>query len=238
MQFTVEQIDSLLYTNFLIVGPYKTGKTESLATLHKLRTRKWVQGTKLHVHDFDEGIQPLIRVARREGWLNEVVPFRYPRVGGEKIKDGTGIYRTKEPFLDFLTYVNRLYDHVDSSGLKWKEDFVNEAPYAIVVDSLTAIQDDIMGFTLTLRNKELGDERVDGRAEFGLQMGKIVETVRSLRALPCFTVWLAHEQTKMGTVKMPSTPKGGSPVQPRETGIIAKLPLVTGQLAERLGAEF
>src|SRR5271157_2248097 len=86
VKFTADQIDSLLYTNFLIVGMYKTGKTESCATLHKLRTRKWVKGSRLHVHDFDEGCQPIIRVAKREGWANELDIFRYARVGGERLK--------------------------------------------------------------------------------------------------------------------------------------------------------
>lgn len=236
MQFTIDTIDNLLYINILVVGPPKNGKTQSCATLHKLRKRPYVQGTKLYIFDFDEGCQPIIRVARREGWADELRVFRFPRVGGDKIKSDEKVNRTKEPFLDFLTQINRLYDNVENG--KWKDSFVNEAPYAIVIDSLTAIQDDILGFTLTLRNKELGGERVDGRQEYGMQMGKIVETVRSTRALPCFSIWLAHEQSKMGTVKMPSAPKGGDPIDPVMTGVISKLPLTTGQLANQIGGEF
>ncbi len=238
MQFTVEQIDNLLYTNFLIVGPPKTGKTQSCVTLRKLKSRPWVQGKKLYIYDWDEGCQPIIRVAKREGWVDELKVFRYPRVGGEKIYSEAGVLRTKEPFTDFLTDINRLYDHVAPGGAKWMDDFVNEAPYAIVVDSLTAIQQDILNFTLALRHKELGDDRVHGGAEYGFQMGKIVETIRSIRALPAFSVWLAHEQSKMGTVKMPVAPKGAPPIAPRETGVIAKLPVVTGTLADTIGGEF
>jgi hypothetical protein len=49
---------------------------------------------------------------------------------------------------------------------------------------------------------------------------------------------MAHEQTKMGTVKMPTAPPGTKAIQPRETGIISKLPVVTGTLAETIGGEF
>jgi len=248
VKFTADQIDQLLYTSFLIVGPYKTGKTQSCATLHKLKSRPWVQGKKLYIYDFDEGCQPIIREARKDNWVDELTIFRFPRVGGEKINpaqdmSGATVLRTKEPFMDFLMSINGLYDHVDSSGAKWKDDFVNEAPYAIVVDSLTAIQDDILGFTLSLRNKQLGVPgpkgfEPDGRQEYGMQMGKIVETVRAIRALPCFFVLLAHEQTRMGTVKMPTAPKGADPIAPMTTGVIAKLPVVTGQLANTIGGEF
>lgn len=243
MQFTVEQVDQLLYSSFLIIGPYKTGKTQSTATLHKLKTRPWVQGKKLYYYDFDEGCQPVIRVAKRENWADELKIFRYPRVGGEKIGENENVKRSSEPFKDFLTDINRLYDQLEPSGTRWKESFVADAPYAIVVDSLTAIQDDILSFTLGLRHKELGNAAVDGRQEYGMQMGKIVETIRSVRALPCFVVWLAHEQTKMGTVKMPSAPPGASQqtktdLAPRTTGLIYKLPVVTGQLANQIGGEF
>ena len=243
MEFTAAQIDNLLYTNFLIIGVYKTGKTRSCATLHKLKSRPWVQGKKLYIYDFDEGCQPIIRVARNEGWVDELKIFRFPRVGGEKLPTTdfaatAAAYRTKEPITDFLTAVNSLYDHVTPDGSRWKDDFVNEAPYAIVVDSATPFQDDILGFTLTLRHKNLGEEHVDGRAEYGLQMGKFVEIIRSMRALPCFSVVLAHEQNVMGKVKMPSAPKGGKPIDPVPTGVVSRLPVVTGILANSIGGEF
>ena len=47
----------------------------------------------------------------------------------------------------------------------------------------------------------------------------------------------------MGTVKMPSAPPGASQqtksdLAPRTTGVIYKLPVVTGQLANQIGGEF
>ena len=238
MQFTVDQILSLLYTNFLVVGPPKTGKTQSTTTLRKLKSRPWVQGKKLYYYDFDEGMQPVIRIAVRDKWADEIVPFRYAQVGGDRISRDAIPQRSPERFTDFLSDINRLYDHVTSDGKRWKDDFIDQAPYAIVVDSLTVIQFDILNFTLSLRHKELGDEKVHGGAEYGFQMGKIVETIRSIKKLPCFSVWLAHEQTKMGTVKMPTPPPRGNPINPVTTGIISKLPVVTGTLAETIGGEF
>ncbi len=238
MQFTVEQIDNLLYTNFLIVGSPKTGKTRSTTTLRKLMSRSWVQGKKLHYFDLDEGMQPVIKIAQREGWVSEIVPYRYSQYGGDRVSKEAIPARSPERFTDFLTDVNKLYDHVTPDGKKWQDDFVKDAPYAIVVDSLTVIQFDILNFTLSLRHKELGDAKVHGGAEYGFQMGKIVETIRSVRKLPCFSVWIAHEQTKMGTVKMPTAPPGTPAIPPRETGIISKLPVVTGTLAETIGGEF
>lgn len=228
MKAAIDDITSLLYTNFLIVGPPKTGKTQSCATLHKLRKRPWVKGTTLHVHDFDNGCQPIIRRATREGWANELRIFRYPRPLTEAKFKNTGtpddatVRRSKENYLDFITYVNNIYDNPGDLN----------APYAIVVDSLTVLSDHILGYVLALRGKDLGRPGVDGRQEYGLQMGKIVETIRSLRELPCFTIVLAHEQNEMETVG------GTDPKNPMPTGRVYTLPLVTGKLAFSLGEEF
>src|SRR5712671_5032541 len=150
MKYTPEALSNLKYTNFLIIGPTKNGKTFSCGTLHKLRGRSWVKGKKLHIHDFDDGCQPIIDMAERERWIDEVVPFRYS--AGGKISTDENVNTTKEPALEFLRNINSLYDHLTPQN-EWKEDFINDAPYAIVVDSLTSLQDSIQSFLLALSGK-------------------------------------------------------------------------------------
>jgi len=236
MKYTPEALSNLKYTNFLIIGPTKNGKTFSCGTLHKLRGRSWVKGKKLHIHDFDDGCQPIIDMAERERWIDEVVPFRYS--AGGKISTDENVNTTKEPALEFLRNINSLYDHLTPQN-EWKEDFINDAPYAIVVDSLTSLQDSIQSFLLALSGK-MKDNELSGEVGtmFRKQKEKVIEIVRSIRALPCYSVFCAHVQLSAETVKQPWTPKGVAPLAPKLTGQIRALPVVTGQLASTIGGEF
>jgi hypothetical protein len=238
MQFSTTELDKLKYTSFAIVGPPKTGKTRSLATLHKLRNRPWVQGTKLYVYDFDRGCQPLIRIAEQEGWAEEVRIVRFDRASGNRLSNQASKPTGTDRFLEFMNHVNHFYDMLEPDGTTWSPNYLDEAPYALVVDSATTFKDIVLEFTLGTRNKVLGGVGVDGRAEFGAQMEKLIECVRSMVSLPCFTVWLFHQQLSMGTVRMPAQPKGGRAIDPQITGVIAALPVITGQLAFTIGAEF
>lgn len=243
MKYTAETIKNLLYTNALIVGRYGTGKTRSCASLRKLRSRPYVKGNKLLIFDLDEGCQPIIRLAEKYNWLNELDIRRYAPVGGSRLAtapaaSSANAMRSSEMFIGLATDINYLLDRVDPTTNQWREEFLPDAPYAVLLDSLTKLADDALSFTLSLRGKELGGAGVDGRQEYGIQMGKIVETIRDLRSLPCFTVVTAHEQTKAETIKMPAPPKGGQPIDPKLTGRDWRLPVVTGQLANTIGGEF
>lgn len=236
MKYTPESLSNLLYTNFLIVGPYKTGKTMSLTTLHKLRSKPWVKGSKLYIYDFDEGCQPLLTEARKGGWLDEVVPFRYGLRA--KIDQGTGVATSKDPIIDFITDINSLYNHLTPSN-DWTDDFLSEAPYAMCFDSLTAFQDEVQNFILAANNK-IRDSEMSGDTGtmYRKVREKIVEVIRSVRSLPCFSVWCAHEQVVAETIKQPWTPKGSPQLAPRLTGEIKALPVVPGRLASTIGGEF
>ena len=240
MLYKAEDLDKLKFCSFQLVGPPKTGKTEALATLHKLKTRPWVKGKKFVIYDFDNGCQPLIRVAEREGWADELVIWRPAR--STKIGPGADREGSTTVFSDFMNHFNAFYDMIKPDTNDWYDDALVDAPYAMAVDSATSFADHVMAFTLGTRHKSdgksLGGANVDGRAEFGAQMGKIVEVVRSFSALPCFTVFNFHSQLQMGRVRLPSAPKGGKVVDPVTTGVIADLPVVTGQLAFTIGAEF
>ena len=82
--------------------------------------------------NFDEGVQPVIRVAKREGWADELKIHRYPRVGGEKIGANKKMsYRSAEPIYRFSDRtINRLYDELEPQvgQWKWKASFEKEAP--------------------------------------------------------------------------------------------------------------
>lgn len=235
MKYSLDQLDQTLSSNVLLVGRPGTGKTRSLYTLHKLKGRKWLKGSKLFIADFDRGCQPLYRQAKLEGWASDLDVRRYYNDSGSKIETlKASPARSKDMFLNFANDINTFFDMLGPDK-QWRPDKIAEAPYAIVIDSATRFADHVLSFTLALRNKELGQQGVDGRAEFGLQMGKIVETIRSLADLPCLTIITAHEQIKAEMVKTASKDQGGNP---HSTGKDWRLPVFTGQLANSIAGEF
>ena len=105
-------------------------------------------------------------------------------------------------------------------------------PLAIAVDSITTLQDNIFDYIMSSKGVDdltAKGQHVDGRQIYGLQMGKLVEVVRSIKVLPCWSIFNAHEK------KVTSKQMVGNDV-------IESLewlePRVTGQLSGDFAKEF
>jgi len=209
--------------NILNYGPPKTGKTTALYTLIKLGLRP------IWVHDFDRGVDPFIRFAKKYGLIedpkNDIKIFRYDPKGGDKI--GQGITRPagqgRDLYLDFCSNINGLYDHVDPNTGSWKEGLpYGTVPAVSVVDSASALQEIILDYVLAMLGHNLGDPKTDARNDFGRQMGKSVEIIKSMLSLPMISIWIAHESIERNEL----------------TGEIRNDPHFTGKLAPVIGREF
>ena len=216
MQWTGQQLTELLEgsRNGLNYGPPMAGKTYSLITLIEAGYYP------LHLHDFDGKCQSLLRVAKEKGLLDKIVVFRYSSPVGDRVKDSEYPGRHGGTFLDFLKVHNAYYDNIDIKTGQWKDPTI--APLAIAYDTLTTFSSIALEFVLASVGHDLGAKNTDARSDYGKQMAKILEAVRSSKALPCITVWNAHEKFDKDEL----------------LGKTRCEPLATGQLSSYLAREF
>lgn len=210
-------------------GPPKTGKTESLATLIKLGL------TPMWYFDFDGGdsIKPLLRKTKdlcmRDRLLNEqhstddIIRFSYFPKGGDRV--GQTQHRPKEQgrdiYLDFLKDFNSVFDLIGQDG-EYKKDPIVRPPRSLVIDSTTSLMEDILDFILCMAGHNLSDPKTDARDDFGKQMGKIQEIVKSAKSMPLIAVFICHEKL----------------VQNELTGEVRIDPMITGQLSAYFAKDF
>lgn len=230
-----DQLESLSYFSALIIGKYKTGKTESVWTYRQLRERLHMKAKKLYVFDFDMGAAPLVRRARLGGWLDDLKIYRYAQAGGARMNVDLPTPHSKDPILDWMKDINALYDQVDPNTGYWKDSFLPDAPAVILTDSLTSFGEVALDFTIACLGHEIGAPGHHGGSDYGKQMAKIVESVKSTRALPCVSIWTAHEAVEVESVGQPG---GLEQTKPIITGERFILPVVTGKLAGTIGALF
>lgn len=188
MKHTLEQINTRpTHRSCLLIGPPKTGKTQSLATMLARDRPIWY-------FNFDGGdaAEPLVRHARLQKWgPRDFVEFTYGNVGN-RLGLTEKRPRGRECFLDMAKDINALFDFVDPSTGEWKANSP-EVPGTIVIDSITSYQAVIMDFVLAMGNHNLGDKGFDGRNDYGMAMGKIEETVETIKSLPVNFVAICHE---------------------------------------------
>jgi hypothetical protein len=191
MIFTAEKLLdlSMQRATTLLIGPPISGKTTSLATLRKVCKRNG----SIYLFDFDHKCQPLIRAAAADGWLDRLIVHRYGADTGNRVVATEHRPQASTEFLTFLNDFNRFYDWIDPTTGDWKTTLGTMLPEVIIIDSLTSFQDAVLEFVLSRLGHNLGDPRTDSRADYGKAMGKILETIRSLKTLPCHTVVIAHE---------------------------------------------
>lgn len=218
------------FSSIAIIGPSKTGKTESIKTLHKFLVKHKLP-TKIAHFDFDEdGAEPLIRVAKREGWLADLLVYRY-NVKGVRVKNAVVPDRATGPFEDFMKDLNTFYDNLDMITNAWKP---GTEIGAMGLDSMTALQDRVIDFVWALRHKDIdgtGDRAVSFN-EWRMVQEKLVECVRSVKALPCYSYFCFHEDLRQEEIT------GPTPTSTVSTGKLFYVPMVTGQLAMKIAKEF
>jgi len=151
---TLSQHQSSDYTKLLLIGDSKSGKTGSLASL--------VKKYKLRILDFDNGLDALAQVIKRESPAAlENVEFRTLRDKLKATPVGTVVDGTATAFIDGIKMLDRWkYDTVDLGiPANWGKDCV------LVIDSLTFMSDAAFRFRepLVPRSK---DGKYDVRAVY------------------------------------------------------------------------
>jgi nitrogen fixation protein len=226
----VDQLAGPQFGSIAIVGAPKTGKTQSLATLHAFLVRHKLC-PRMAIFDLDEdGAEPLIRIANKEGWIGDLEVYRY-NVRGNRIANKELPDRTRIPTETFINEFSGLYDRIDSRTGNW---FEGKGLGAVIVDSMTALNERWFDFVLTIRHKEVGGE--DKQAitfnEWTMVKSKILETVRSGKALPCYSVYIFHE------ILMQEEVSGPKATDIKTTGNLLWVPKVTGDLTTTIQKEF
>lgn len=221
MKATLEQISArpTRHRSAMLVGPPKTGKTQSLSTLPKSALPMWYC-------NFDSGdaAEPLLRKAVERGWGGtDFVEHTYGNVGNRlgltQVRP-----RGREVWLEFAADINGLFEYVDPSTGFWKRNAPIVLPETIVIDSMSAYQNVVMDFVLAMNGHDLGAPKTDARQDYGQAMGKIEETIETILSLPVNLIATFHEIV----------------LQDELTSQITALPKLFGQgtLAPNIGRHF
>jgi AAA domain-containing protein len=225
-----DQLAGPQFGSIAIVGAPKTGKTQSLATLHAFLVRHKLC-PRMAIFDLDEdGAEPLIRIANKEGWINDLEVYRY-NVRGSRIANKELPDRVRAPTESFINEFSSLYDRIDSRTGGWSE---GKALGAVIIDSMTALNERWFDFVLAIRRKEVGGEGNQAITfnEWTMVKSKLLETVRSAKALPCYSVFIFHE------ILLQEEVSGPKPGDTKTTGNMLWVPKVTGDLTTTIQKEF
>lgn len=174
--------------SIMLIGPAMSGKTYSLWTLIK-----WLKENnlgKLHLHDLDLKCESLVVKLKKEGLLDYLVVHRVV-VPDTLTLAPAKVVRDKAKFNLFQVDFNKHYDSVDPKTGGWKAG--SAAPGAIFIDSLSSFQEIVKEFVMADAGHDIGASGTDARSDFWPIMSKILETIKSLKELPCISGWIMHE---------------------------------------------
>src|SRR5258708_20851376 len=148
----IEQLSAPAFSSTLIIGSSGTGKTASIATLHRyLRLHKLP--TTIVYFDFDQdGAEPVLRLARAgyesiedlkakrnhvDPWINDILLYRY-YTKNRRMADQVAPHRDRDLLLEFLKDFNTLDNRCESGQpIRWNPD---QPVRAIVYAPLTTVQ--------------------------------------------------------------------------------------------------
>lgn len=251
-QIPKDQLSGPQFSSFLIVGPSKTGKTLSIASLHRvLRLQKL--STKMAIFDFDEdGYIPIWRLATEgrerytdkpgtvQPWVDDLMIFNYHKAERKlKAKDAAPA-RSKAPGEGFAEDFNQLDNWLDPKTGLWLPD---KGVGAIIFDSLTALMRLYEDYIWLLRGKEIG---IDGPKainwqDWNLLGSKIRDAYQTAKQFPCYFVATAHEDIRQelihGSAKPAAAGQPAAGPQP-VTGAHWAVPLLTYSLALSAAGDF
>ena len=165
---------------------------------------------------------------------SDLTYHRYDTTGGaHHVAKKETRERTKVPMELFIDEYAALYDDLDARTGLWKP---GKERGAIVVDSMSVVNERWFDFVLTLRHKELGGTEVLHNLvtfnEWMMVKEKIIETVRSGKALPCFSVFCFHEVQSQDEIPGPKAS------DTKTTGKVLWVPKIQGDLSTTIQKEF
>jgi hypothetical protein len=247
------------FSSTLIIGAGGSGKTSSLASIHKvLRLRKLP--TKIAFFDFDDdGIEPFLRFAR-EGretyhdkpgtvapWIHDILAFRYPIKHRRLDPNKVGPSRDKSLAVDFMNDFNSLdEERMDARTNQWKP---GQELGAIIFDPLTGLADLYEDFIWVNRNKEIGAPPRDKDkissvpsavewTEFNLLGENIRNAYMTAKGFPCYFLATGHVDAREEEVRSPQKVEGRQSQGTLTTGRWRYVPLLTKSLAMRISKDF
>lgn len=253
-QIPMDQLSGPQFTSFLLVGPSKTGKTESIASLHRvLRLQKLP--TKIVIFDFDEdGYIPIWRMAMdgrerhkdprgaTKPWVDDLMIFNYHKLNRQLKENDAAPMRSKKPMDDFHDDFNQIDGWIDPKTGLWKP---GHEVGAIVFDSLTSLLYLYESYIWLMRGKEIGftDQRAINWQDWNLVGEKIRDAYNTAKQFPCYFVATAHEDTRQelihGSARAGGTGPGdkATPAQPVQGNVWA-VPMLTYSLSLSAAGDF
>jgi hypothetical protein len=258
MLVTTEQLAQPTFASLLIIGASGTGKTSSIASIHKVLRLRHLP-TKLAIFDFDDdGAEPLLRMARQgretfsdkpntvPPWIEDILLFRYPikRTRFTASESNPAPYRDINLALDFMTEFNTLNERIDTRTRQWLPD---KGIGAIVLDPLTGVSDIYEDYVWSIRKREIGapPETRENRGsitgvswtEWNLLGENIRNVYMTAKGFPCYVVCTGHIDQREEEVKGPQS-RHGTDNDPIVTGKWFTVPLLTKSLAMKISKDF
>lgn len=231
MLIPTEQLTKPDFCSILLIGPPKTGKTYSLATLRNVLVKRKLP-TKIAFFDMDDdGSETFLRLARAGGWIEDVELHRFDSPN-KRIKVAIQPNRTTNPAMEFIGEFNALFDRIDNRTGTWSRDPIG----AVVIDSVTGLQDRFEDFVFSTRQREIGEDgqRAITFNDWRLLAEKIIETYQCAKSLPCYFVLTAHVELRQEVIKGANA----SGTDAQTTGKMYEVPFVTGVLRDRIAKDF
>lgn len=234
-----DQLQGPTWSSIANIGRPKTGKTQSLRTMHDYLIRKKLP-RRIEFFDWDEdGADTIIRIAKQERWnLDPTDPkcdlavYRY-NLRGTRLTNQDVRNRSKIPIEQFIQEFNGLYDDLDPKTGYWKE---GKERGCVVLDSITALNERYFDFVLQMNHKEVGGTLESGANisfnEWTKVKEKMVEAIRGAKGLPCFSVCNFHEAFEQEEIP------GPKPGDAKTTGRNIWTPAITGDLRITIQKEF
>lgn len=221
-----DQLSGPSYGSIGIAGAPKTGKTFSLRTLHAYLLKRGLC-PRIALFDLDDdGADTIIAVANKESWIQDLEVYRYNEKG-RAIKQGADADRSAIPTEGFISDAAKLYDRLDPQTGLW---LPGKELGAVCVDSMTALNERWVEFVGAVGHKTTGDFTW---VEWRKTRDKILETIKSFKGLPCYSVFMFHEVLIQEEVPDPN-PK----LPAKGTGNMLWVPKIQGDLNTTVQKEF
>lgn len=252
MLIPMDQLTGPQHSSFLIIGPSKTGKTESIASLHRV-LRILQLPTVMAIYDFDEdGYIPLWRLATegrerhkdRPGtvkpWVQDLLIYRYRKAARTLRTKNAAPVRDTNLMEDFQDDFNQMDSRLDPKTGLWKP---GQALGAIIFDSLTAMMQLYESYIWNLRGKEIGLDGNKGITwqDWNLVGEKIRDAYNTAKQFPCHFVATAHEDTRQELIHGSARAAGdGRPASAPAPvpGAVWAVPMLTYSLSLSAAGDF